>query len=293
MNFLLNNSQVLEPRASIKYQISPTSSVFAGAGFHSQMTSLPAYYVVLEDNSRPNLDMDFMKGIHYVLGYDKMLNENLNFKTELYYQDLYDIPVENIAASSYSVLNAIDGLTDRALVNEGTGYNYGIEFSLERYFNNNFYYLVTGSFYSSKYTALDGIVRDTRFNGNYLSNILIGKEYYLGGGKNKVLNLNTRFSWSGARRITPVDLDSSIEMGWPVYDETNAWSERGDDVIKWDVSIAYSWNKSKIRQEIKLDIQNVTGNEAVIDEYYNSATEAIEYSTQLSMFPVLMYTLEF
>ena len=131
MNFLLNNSQVLEPRASVKYSIAPTTSLFAGIGFHSQMASLPAYYAVMEDDSRPNLDMDFMKAIHYVVGYDKMLNENLYFKTEVYFQDLYNIPVEDNPSSSYSILNAIEGLEDRALVNEGSGTNYGIEITLE------------------------------------------------------------------------------------------------------------------------------------------------------------------
>ena len=106
-------------------------------------------------------------------------------------------------------------------------------------------------------------------------------------------DISTRFSWAGARRITPIDLESSQEKGWPVYDEVNAFTDRGDDIIKWDVSLAYSWNKPALRQEIKLDIQNVTNNAGVVDEYFNSATNEIEYSTQLPMFPVLMYTLQF
>lgn len=297
MNFLLNDSQVLEPRASVKYNFNGSQSIFAGIGMHSQMPSLPAYYTVIEDglgNSQtPNLDMDFMKAIHYVLGYDRMLSENLYFKTEVYYQDLYDIPVENDPTSSYSLINAVQGITDRALVNQGSGVNYGVEVTLEKYFSNNFYYLLTGSLFDSKYTALDNKQRDTMFNSNYITNVLFGKEFVVGSSGNKTLNFSTRFSWAGARRITPVDLQASQERGWPVYDEANAYSQRGDDVIKWDVSLSYSWNKPKLRQEIKLDIQNMTNNQGIVDEYYNSATDEIEYSTQLPMFPVLMYTLEF
>jgi hypothetical protein len=297
MNFLLNDSQVLEPRASVKYNFNGSQSIFAGVGVHSQMPSLPAYYTVVEDgfgNSQtPNLDMDFMKAIHYVLGYDRMLNENLYFKTEVYYQDLYDIPVENDRTSSYSLINAVQGITDRALVNQGGGVNYGVEVTLEKYFSNNFYYLLTGSLFDSKYTAMDNKQRDTMFNSNYITNVLFGKEFVLGSRGNKTLNFSTRFSWAGARRITPIDLEASQERGWPVYDEANAFTERGDDIIKWDVSIAYSWNKPKLRQEFKLDIQNMTNNQGIVDEYYNSATNEIEYSTQLPMFPVLMYTIEF
>ena len=296
-NFLLNNSQTLEPRASVKFQLDERQSIFAGFGLHSQLASLPAYYSLVENDhglrTRPNLDLDLMKAVHYVLGYDKIINENLYFKTELYYQDLYDIPVENDPGSSYSLINAINGFTDRALVNKGTGVNYGVELTLERYFSKNYYFLVTGSLYQSKYTALDGIERDNMFNGNYLANFLIGKEIYIKGSKNKALSLNTKLSWAGARRFTNVDLAASSELGRVVYDEHNAFSERGDDIFKWDISVSYSWNKKKTRQEINLSIQNLTNSAGDVDQYYDALTDKIETSEQLPMFPTIMYTLEF
>ncbi|MDN5202505.1 TonB-dependent receptor [Fulvivirgaceae bacterium BMA10] len=296
-NLLLNNSQTVEPRASVKYQLDETQSVFAGFGLHSQMPSLTAYYSIIEDQqgneTRPNLDVDLMKAIHYVIGYDRMLSENLYFKTEVYYQDLYDIPVENDPGSSYSLLNAVDGFADRALVNEGSGTNYGVELTLEKYFSKNYYFLLTGSLFQSKYKALDKVERNTRFNGNYLTNFLFGKELYLGGSKNKVISLNTKISWTGARRYTTVDLEASNALGRVVYDEANAFSERGDDVFKWDISCSYSWNKKGTRQEINLAVQNLTGNEAVVDQYYNSSSNKTETSKQLPMFPTIMYTLEF
>lgn len=63
------------------------------------------------------------------------------------------------------------------LVNEGTGKNYGVEFTLERFFTDSYYFLVNASLYQTKYTALDGIERNTKFNAGYISNILGGKEF--------------------------------------------------------------------------------------------------------------------
>ena len=54
-----------------------------------------------------------------------------------------------------------------SLVNNGTGENYGIEFTLERFLSNNFYFLITTSIYESNYKGYDGIKRNTAFNGNY------------------------------------------------------------------------------------------------------------------------------
>lgn len=152
LNFLLNNSQVIEPRASVKYKLKPNQSIFAGFGVHSQLASLPVYYSIIQNEdgtgTRSNLDLDLMKAVHYVVGYDRQISRNLYFKAEAYYQDLFDIPVENDQTSSYSIINAVSGFTDRALVNEGTGVNYGVELTLERYLNNNYYFLLTGSFYT-------------------------------------------------------------------------------------------------------------------------------------------------
>lgn len=65
---------------------------------------------------------------------------------------------------------------------------------------------------------MDNIERNSRFNVNYLGNVLIGKEFLLSshGNKNRVLSINAKFSIAGGRRYTPVDLDASREAG--IYD---------------------------------------------------------------------------
>ena len=296
-NFLLSQSQAIEPRISAKYKFDARQSIFAGVGLHSQMASLPVYYSkITEDgvSSQPNLALGLMKSIHYVLGYDRLITPNLYFKAEAYYQNLYDIPVENDATSTYSLLNAVSGYTNKSLVNRGTGTNYGLELTLERYFQNNFFFMTTGSFYQSKYTTLENMERDTRFNGNYVANGLFGKEFNVGDpAKKKVISINTTLVFSGGLRYTPINLEESQELGRTVFYEELAFTEKSEQVVKLDASISYRWNKRKTRQEIKLDIQNVTNNDAMISEYYNSLTNEIETSTQLPMFPVLMYTIQF
>jgi len=298
MYFTLNDRVTLEPRFSAKWQFKPDQSVFAGFGQHSQMASLPVYFSnIIDENGneyQPNLNLDFMKARHYVLGYDRHINSNVYAKVEAYYQDLYNIPVENTEQSSYSLVNATEGFTDRALVNEGSGYNYGLELTIERYFSRNYYYLITTSLYESKYKTLNSITRSTMFNGNYLANILFGKEIYLTKGKkNKVLSINAKASLYGARNFTPIDLESSRELGRTVWLENQAFSKKGDDVWKIDLGVTYSWNRLKTRQELKLDVQNITNSQSKVDEYYNNITGEIEKSYQLPLFPVVMYTVEF
>jgi hypothetical protein len=50
---------------------------------------------------------------------------------------------------------------------------------LERFLDKGFYYLVTASVYDSRYKGGDDIERNTIFNGNYVANVLGGKEWVL------------------------------------------------------------------------------------------------------------------
>ena len=295
----LNDNIVVEPRFGLQWAFTPTQSLSAAFGIHSKMESLINYFAVNYDEhgnpEMPNQDLDFSKARHYVLGYNNMLTSNLLLKAEVYYQDLYSIPVEDDPNSSYSLINSVEGYTTRDLVNKGTGYNYGMELTLERYFANNYYYMLSASLFESKYKALDGIERNSRFNVNYLSNFLIGKEFLLStrGDKNKVLSINAKFSLAGGRWYTPIDLEASREAGYTVRYEDFAFTERGDDIFTGNLSIAYRINNRRTSQELKLDIQNFTNNAAQLDQWYNEYTDEVEYSTQLPLLPVLMYTIQF
>src|SRR5690606_10055317 len=159
---------------------------------------LPNYYGVVEGEdgttSMPNKHIGFSKARHYVVGYENKLTANLFLKVEAYYQQLYDIPVEADANSAYSLINQVDGFTDRVLVNAGTGTNTGLEFTLERYFADDYYFLITTSAFDSKYKAMDGIERNTMFNGQFVGNVLFGKEFTLRNRKerNKVIGFSAK-----------------------------------------------------------------------------------------------------
>lgn len=186
MNVLLNkNKSTLEPRIAANWEINNSNSVNIGYGMHSTMESVHNYFAKVEqlDGSiaEPNRDLDLLKAHHIVMGYEKRFSKNIRAKFELYYQHLYNLPVENNDSSHYATINETIDLKYVDLVNEGTGKNYGVEITLERFFANNYYFMVNASVFNSTYTALDGIERNTAFNSNYLTNLLLGKEFYITG----------------------------------------------------------------------------------------------------------------
>jgi hypothetical protein len=263
------------------------------------MESLTNYFSIVpsenDEMDMPNKQLDFSKARHYVIGYENKLSRNLFMKVEAYYQQLYNIPIEDSNSSSYSLINQVEGFTDRKLVNSGTGRNTGIELTLERYFADRYYFLLTSSIFDSKYTAGDNIERNTMFNGQYIGNVLIGKEFQLNSRKkkNKVIVINAKISSLGARRYTPINLEESVSRDETVYFENEAFSKKGDNVFILNFAVTYRIDNKKVSQEVKLDIQNATNNAAKIGYYYNGDTDKVESFDQLPMLPVLSYTIHF
>jgi hypothetical protein len=243
-----------------------------------------------------NEDLDFTKSHHLVLGYDWSPIKDWRLKAEVYYQYLFDAPV-NTFSSSYSMLNTgasfKTDLEDQ-LTNGGTGQNYGAELTIEKFFGNGYYGLFTSSLYRSKYTGSDGVERNTAFNGKYVYNILTGKEWNIGKDKRNKISVDFKFTNAGGRAYTPINLTASNTEGREVL-STDAYSAYYDNYFRMDVKANYTFNsrKRKLSQTISLDIQNVTNHENVFSERYDGTNQTISTTYQLGLFPNVIYKLQF
>ena len=257
LQLTLNNNYSIEPRAGMKWKFAPRHSLSAGFGIHSQRDNLSTYLFKYTDNqgveTQPNINLDFAKAQHYVLGYDFVISENLFLKAETYYQDLYDVGVDRNNENHESMLNLSNYYADIPLKNAGTGKNYGLELTLEKYFSDNYYFLLTGSLFESKYKGSDGIERDTRYNSKYAMNFLAGKEFVFGSEKKKkTFGISVRTTYVGGQRITPIDLDASILAGTTIRDHSRAWEDKVDDYFRLDLQLNLRSNREKTTHILKL-----------------------------------------
>lgn len=304
MNVLLNKKSTIEPRVAVNWKLNKTSSVNIGYGKHSTMESIQHYFtkVRLPNGSmiEPNRDLDLLKAHHFVLGYEKRFSSNVMVKLEAYYQKLYNLPVANSDTNLFSTLN--EGLEFQYvdLVNKGTGENYGVEITLERFFNKNYYYLINASLYNSTYKALDGVKRNTRFNGNYLVNVLFGKDFpKLGKKQNKTVSFNSRAFFGGGKKIIPLIRGADGQLNVDpannrYYDYSRAYEKDIEDIYQITMSISYKINKRKTTHELYLNIENITNNRGRLTEFYEpDKPKSIGYVRQSSVFPNLMYRMYF
>lgn len=293
----LNGNQSLEPRIGVNYKLNSKHAISAGYGKHSKMETVSFYLAKAElDNQnfyQPNKELDLLRANHFVLGYNYRISPNLNLKMELYYQDLYDVPVEDDINSSLSAANLYTSYEFEPFVNMGKGQNYGTEITIERFFDKNYYFLFTSSLFESNFTARDGKKRNTRFNSGYVLNFVGGKEIPLGKNKNNALAFNIRATYAGGQYYSPIDPVASAEKGRGVRPLESAFSAKRSDYLRSDIKISFRRNKKHTTRVWELDIQNVTNSLNVSGDYWDNDLQEIAEYTQLGLLPVINYRIQF
>ncbi len=292
--FRLNNKTSLEPRIALKYQLNKNNSLAIAFGVHSKIESLPIYFVNKTGNEI-NKNLDLMKSNHFVISFNSMLSDNLKLSIEPYFQYLSNVPVS--PKSYISTLNIQNSLFfNEELVSNGKGRNIGIDFTLEKYLSKGLYYLLSASIFDSKYIANDGIKRNTRYNKNYVFNILIGKEWQIGKDKNNLLSTNFRLNYLGGNRMEVINEQASIDQQEIVYGETNgniSFVKKYPDTPIFSFTVSYRKNKPKYSSIWTLQVLNASQTKEFESDYYNIKTNTIDKKFNRIMIPNLSYKMEF
>ncbi|MFK8044452.1 MAG: carboxypeptidase-like regulatory domain-containing protein [Crocinitomicaceae bacterium] len=299
-----NSVSPVEPRIGAKYNLNEKSVLAAGVGMHSQIQPLYTYtYHLIDPNTSEkiyhNRNMDFSRSLHSVLSYSTTIRKTLQFKSEIYYQHLYNIPVE-VASSSFSLLNQGSGFArffPDSLQNTGTGQNYGIEFTVQKFFNKSFFFMTTLSLYESKYRGSDGVLRDTDFNGNYIVNGLIGKELTIGKKKNQLLGFGAKVTYAGGRRYGFVDTIATNALEEIVFLDDGYNTRRLPEYFRFDFKVNYTLNAAKVSHEFGLDLVNVFNTRNILGLTYvpneENPGEPFQFRNQLGRLPLFYYKIEF
>ncbi len=309
--YTLSKSIAPEPRVSFKYQFRENQSITLGYGLHHQIQPLPTYYN--QDISNPltpvatNLNMDFTRSQHVVLGYDLSFFRDFRLKAEAYFQYIDKAPVERFS-SSFSMLNAGSDFgtpNNNYLVNKGTGRNYGLEITVEKFFTKGYYFLVTGSLFQSQYRGSDGVWRNTAFNGLYVVNALGGYEYNFAGKPGKkskraadktkryAVAIDMKTTGAGGRYYTPIDAVQSEAQRREVLVDSLAFTQKYTDYFRFDLKLTFRFSGKKVTQELSTDFQNLFNVRNIFRKVYNARTNTLNNEYQQGIFILPQYRVLF
>lgn len=291
----LNDTKSIEPRASVKWRSGRKSSLAFSYGLHSRMEKMDVYYVRTPQtgSNDVNRNLGFTKAHHLLLSFGYDISDRIHFRVEPFYQYLFNVPV--VEGNSESTINRNDFFVENPFVNKGNGRNYGIDLTLERYLHRGFYYMATLSLFQSEYRGGDDVWRDTRYNRNYIFNILGGKEWMLGRKKENILSVNVKLTFQGGERYTPVDIDATLAQPdlSVVYDTDRAFSKQLDPVFLANFNISYTLNRRKVAHEFALKMLNATRYKEYYGDSYNLKTGNIDKMFSATSIPNISYKIQF
>ena len=297
--FMFNQTASIEPRLSIKHEYSDNTFVSIGYGLQSQLQPMFLYFMktnadatgtVITEGNR-NLSPTRM---HQLVGaVDKSLRGDFRLRAEFYFQQLLKVPVEQ-RISTYSMMNYGAGFRDYSiypLVNQGTGQNKGVDLQLDKYLSHGYYFRLSGSLFDSKYKASDGTLRNTAFNANYKSDVILGTRFAF--AKNGLLDLNLHGVYSGGQRLRGVDEEASVLAGYLVYNDSLEYATSEPAWFRIDARLTLKWSMRWLSHEVSFNLHNLTGEKILLRKYYNPESGAIERQYQLGFVPTVLYRVYF
>jgi hypothetical protein len=283
-HYTLSQKTYLEPRLGLAYGVSSKFELKASYGLHSYESSNQNAFA---------LPYKPIRAHHFNLGYQYQLSENQELYGEIFYQNLFNMPVSK---NQYlSVLNGYENTVVELSTNTSNlnsqGRNYGIELNYRKYLSKGLFALINTTLYKAEFLAFDNKYYQTRFSGNHIINLTIGKEWSKSPGK--FIGLNTRIAWLGGFRNYEILGAASITSKATIYNYSKPLIEKNPDYFRPDLRVYFKKSKDKLSRTVSIDIQNFTGQKNLAYQYYDALLEKITPRYQLGIIPMLNYRIEF
>ncbi len=301
--FDLNKYHSLSPRLNLSWSFTPKTSVSIAYGKHFQSPDAINF-----GWNKANTDLTSYNSEQFVLGFERIIGEDIRFTAETYYKKYANLPV----FKRYTTGDPFDFYQNR-MENSGSGKAYGVELFLQKKLTQNFSSIISYSYSRSQTKDLRS---GDMYNGDYdYRNVFT----FIGGYKIRyykkgwfqtmkktwwyktfafALPLSDEIEWSlkyrylGGRPYTPKVYHPEYKR-W-ITDETAAFNtERLPAYSRLDVrldrrSFFDSWNLVSY-----FDISNVLDHKNIWEYQYNNETGTKEEVLQFQPFFVGGIIIEF
>ncbi len=288
---------VAEPRASLHWRMKRDRVLALAAGIKSQMPQWQSFSPGMQALfAQPVIGLTRSEDV--VLGYDHPVNDRLKFHVETYYQHLTNVPVTATGyfagqANAFSMVNVWDEFAYLPLMPTGTATNVGVEISVDHRFAKAFFYQVNTSLYNSQYVDAFGQEHDTRWNGQYIFNLLGGKEFKkVKEDRVRTWGVSGRLNMAGGLRELPINVRLSESFGGTAY-AGSEWSEQLAPFFRIDVRVYLKKDRNGRTGMWSLDLQNATNAQNEAFRYYDARKGEVVTKYQLGIIPNLSYRIEF
>ncbi len=266
----------LSPRLSATYSLTETLNWNANIGRYAMAPS----YTTLGFRNTMNQLVNQTEALKYVIsnqaimGFEYLPKEKLSFTVEGFYKHYDNYPLSVVEGISLASKGTDFGqVGDEAVVSDGFGRAYGVEFLFKALDYNNFNATVTYTLFRSEFSDVNDQLRSSSWDNRQLVNLIAS--YRTPGS----WNFAARWRYLGGRPYSPIDMDlSTLAASWDIrnqayvdYDNYNAL--RLPSTNQLDIRIDKEFYFKKFVLNLYVDVQNVLNKKTASTPIYTNLDE--------------------
>lgn len=250
-----NPLQTLSPRISFSYVLGDKWTANASVGSYYKLAPYTILGFADNNNTLVNKNSKYQKSDHYVAGVEYLPNDGLRFTLEGFYKKYNNVPVSVRNGISLANLGGdFNVLGNEAVTTNGKGNTYGIELFAQKKLTNQFFGILSYTYYRSKYSGANNVLVPSSWDNEHLLSVTLG--YKL--PRNWEFGL--KFRYQGGAPYTPYDETASrtnyLSQGQGIFDYTRLNTLRVNGFNGSDIRIDKKWNFRKTTIDLFLDITN-------------------------------------
>ena len=284
--FSYNENSHISPRFSFSYRITERTSINGSTGIFYQ--NLP---LIILSQKEENKNLKEPVAYHYVLGINHLLSENTRLTLEVYNKEYDNFPLD----PTQPPLFVLDELFYRygfffnheSLVDNGKAYSRGVELMLQKKLAKDFYGLISGSYFRTRYQGYDGVWKDRVFDNRYLFSVEGGYK-----PSNK-WEFSLRWIYAGGAPYTPFDIVASESIKRAVFDQNKINESRYSAYHSLNIRFDRRFYFSRSNLIFYFSVWNAYNQKNVASYYWNEIENEKDTSYQWSFLPVFGLEFEF
>lgn len=276
--FELNDRSHVSPRLSATYDLSSVTSLTASAGLFFQ--NLPVVLLAQKKEFRQLRDP---RAYHYVLGLSHLLTADTRLTVEVYDKEYRDCPMDPTQAELFVLDESMDAglfMNHERLTDNGRAFSRGVEVMVQKKLGEDFYGVISGSYFRSRYRDLNGTWRDRLYDNKITATVEGGYQ------PNAEWEFSARWLFAGGAPYTPFNEEASAELHRGVYERTRVNDSRLPDYHSLNVRADRRFHFNSSTLILYLSIWNAYGRQNVSKFTWNEIDNKRESQNMWGTFPV-------
>ena len=216
------------------------------------------------NNMLTNKNSKYTQSDHLVIGLEFINSESSRFTIELFDKRYSNYPVSSTDMVSLANKGGdFEVLGNEKILTIGKGKSYGMELLYQQKLKNNFYGILSYTFFYSKFSGIDKIYLPSVWDNRNLFS-------FTGGYKlKKNWEISSKLRYTDKTPYAPINIEVS-NMSYPeiVFDYSQLGNYFLDKFLKLDLRIDKRWNFKTTSMNFYIDAENLLANEIPVPPEY-------------------------